>query len=153
MGGASGNGTPTQVVRRSIGVTWLCHSEGQSWGLSCLPNMDSNGALSIGGISALPQLRARITFASPPAVLSSTGAQTLTNANVAWSSTGQYTITFPTAVSTNTYGVLITARAITPYFMTYGGVTTTSFAVNVYNTAGTATTPASNSDFTIQTTI
>jgi hypothetical protein len=115
--------------------------------------MDSNGALSIGGIPVLPQLRARITFANPPVVLSSTGAQTLTNANVALTTTGLYTITFPTAVSTNTYGVLITARAITPYFMTYGGVTTTSFAVNVYNTAGTATTPASNYDFTIQTTI
>ena len=81
--------------------------------------------------SALPQLRARITFANPPVVLSSSGAQTLTNTNVALTSTGQYTITFPTAVSTNTYGVLVTARATTPYFMTYGSVATTGFVVNV----------------------
>ena len=86
-------------------------------------------------------------------VLSSSGAQTLTNTNVAFAGTGAYTITFPTAVSNSNYGVLITARATTPYFMTYGSVTTTSFLVNVYNTAGTATTPASNFDFTIQTTI
>ena len=104
-------------------------------------------------LSALPQLRARITFANPPNVLSSTGAQTLTNANASLTTTGQYTITFPTPVATNSYGVLITARAVTPYFMTYGSVSVNGFVINVYNTAGMLVTPASNYDFTIQTTI
>jgi hypothetical protein len=45
FGGASGNGTNVQIVRRSFGITWLCHSEGQSWGLSCIPNVNSFGAL------------------------------------------------------------------------------------------------------------
>ena len=52
FGGASGNGTNVQTVRRSFGITWLCHSEGQSWGLSCIPNVNSNGTLQVGGYTA-----------------------------------------------------------------------------------------------------
>jgi glycerol kinase len=73
-----------------------------------------------------PQVEARITFGTTPSILSSTGIQTPTVQNL---STGQYTFTFPTPVANNSYGVLLTARSTTPYFMTYGSVATTGFLI------------------------
>ena len=71
-----------------------------------------------------PQVEARIAFGTSPSILSSTGIQTPTVQNNA---TGQYTFTFPIPVANNSYGVLVTARSTTPYFMTYGSDAATGF--------------------------
>ena len=72
------------------------------------------------------QVEARITFGASPTIISSTGIQTPTVQNP---STGQYTFTFPTPDANNSYGVLVTARSTTPYFMTYGSVATTGVLI------------------------
>ena len=80
-------------------------------------------------LNLLPNLKiaARITFGTLPSVISSYGAQTITNSHVTCNSTGQSTISFPTPVGVNNYGVLITPRYIQALYCTYGSVGTNSF--------------------------
>ena len=128
-----------------MGITWLCHFEGQSWGLLCFPNMDSNGALSIGGVSTdtLYQQRALIQAIIPSAttngavtVTAQSGTSTLTSVNR--TGTGVYAITWSPAAPNINYLVQGNTRT-TPGFISFSGTTTTGCNILVYNTAGALT--------------
>ena len=125
-----------------MGITWLCHSEGQSWSLSCFPNVDSNGALSIGGVSTdtLYQQRAMIQAIIPSAttngavtVTAQSGTSTLTSVNR--TSTGVYAITWSPAAPNINYLAQGNTRT-KPGFISFSGTTTTGCNILVYNAAG-----------------
>ena len=41
--GASGSGAASQNIRRTYGASWIFHSDGTDWFLSCIPNVNSAG--------------------------------------------------------------------------------------------------------------
>ena len=41
--GSPGSGTNSQTIKRSYGASWIFHSDGTDWFLSCIPNVNSAG--------------------------------------------------------------------------------------------------------------